>query len=375
MNDTPKYKSIHRDLQESILSGALGTGAYLPTEKELCEKFEVSRITAKHALDLLARDGLISRIKGKGSVVIYDKGSALHPKQRERGNMIGIIFSDFNEAYGIRVLYGIEEACRKNGLFPVLRLTHSNIDAEQEAIDELLNLDVSGLIIIPVNSEYYNPGILHLLLGNFPVVILDRQMKGLNACFVGTDNYASTQLAMDHLFSLGHRSIAWVSSPTAQMSTLEEREAAFQDTLIKKGIIVNKDMWYQDITARPPTDQSAIEDDLGKLANHFLAHKEITAVFASEYSVALFVKQAANLIGRRVPDDLSLVCFDSPGSWYGQSEFTYLRQREQKIGKQAVMLLLSQLREPSNTSKDTFMFPAQLIIGQSTGRAKQSVML
>ena len=67
----PLYHQLYGLLKQRILSGSLDEGAQLPTEAELAEGFEVSRITAKRGMDLLASEGLIARRRGKRSEVVY----------------------------------------------------------------------------------------------------------------------------------------------------------------------------------------------------------------------------------------------------------------------------------------------------------------
>ncbi len=66
---TPLYEQIKHILREQILNGDLPPGARLPSEYELCEVYDVSRITVIRALNDLASEGLISRIQGKGTIV------------------------------------------------------------------------------------------------------------------------------------------------------------------------------------------------------------------------------------------------------------------------------------------------------------------
>lgn len=68
-NPTPLYEQIKLILREQILNSELSPGTQLPTEIELCQQFDVSRITVGKALNELARSGLIERIQGKGSIV------------------------------------------------------------------------------------------------------------------------------------------------------------------------------------------------------------------------------------------------------------------------------------------------------------------
>ena len=65
----PKYKEIERDILNQIQSGALKTGDQIETENELCERYKVSRMTARKALDLLSSQGYINRMPGRGTFV------------------------------------------------------------------------------------------------------------------------------------------------------------------------------------------------------------------------------------------------------------------------------------------------------------------
>lgn len=71
-NPTPLYHRIYSLLKSRILNGAINHGAQMPTEQQLSKAFEVSRITAKRAMDELAAENLIVRRRGKGSHVIHE---------------------------------------------------------------------------------------------------------------------------------------------------------------------------------------------------------------------------------------------------------------------------------------------------------------
>lgn len=67
---TTLFQQIAVVLRDRIVSGQLPPGARLPSEAEICTAWTVSRITAKRALDLLAAEGLVTRARGRGTVVI-----------------------------------------------------------------------------------------------------------------------------------------------------------------------------------------------------------------------------------------------------------------------------------------------------------------
>lgn len=65
----PLYHKVYRDLRARIAAGDLAVGARLPPEAELARQVDVSRITLRHALKLLAEEGLIARVHGRGTFV------------------------------------------------------------------------------------------------------------------------------------------------------------------------------------------------------------------------------------------------------------------------------------------------------------------
>lgn len=65
----PAYDVVAARMRDEILSGKQSPGERLPGEREMCEHFGVSRITLRHALRLLAEEGLVQRRHGSGNFV------------------------------------------------------------------------------------------------------------------------------------------------------------------------------------------------------------------------------------------------------------------------------------------------------------------
>lgn len=64
-----KHEHVKQRLQNEITGGYYETGDKLPSEKRLCEYFDVSRVTVRHALQNLENEGLITRKQGVGAFV------------------------------------------------------------------------------------------------------------------------------------------------------------------------------------------------------------------------------------------------------------------------------------------------------------------
>ncbi|MCM3764554.1 trehalose operon repressor [Neobacillus niacini] len=67
---TNKYLTIYNHIVEQIKHGEISPGTLLPSEHELTEQFNTSRETIRKALNLLAQNGYIQKVRGKGSIVI-----------------------------------------------------------------------------------------------------------------------------------------------------------------------------------------------------------------------------------------------------------------------------------------------------------------
>jgi len=65
-----KFRVIYDDLAGEIISGNFEVGSFLPSEPQLSEYYKVSRETIRKALNLLTQEGMIQKIRGKGSLVL-----------------------------------------------------------------------------------------------------------------------------------------------------------------------------------------------------------------------------------------------------------------------------------------------------------------
>lgn len=67
------YHQLYELLQERISTGQWKPGDLIPAESELTARFAVSRITVRKVLDMLSREGLIVRERGRGTFVAHPK--------------------------------------------------------------------------------------------------------------------------------------------------------------------------------------------------------------------------------------------------------------------------------------------------------------
>ena len=342
------YMQIYLDVRNDILAGMYDNNQKLPTESDLAKKYFVSRITSKKAMNMLADENIIIRVKGRGSYVApHLCREKLKSKDGEK-KVIGIILSDVSNSFGQGILLRIEKECREHGYLCLFFRSDGDQDVEQQTINSMIECGVSGIIIIPVHGVYYNPTILRLVLDGFPIVVVDRDLRGIPTNFVGTDNVAAAKALMDYLIELGHTKISIYSLNTQKTSSLEDRMEGARQSMEEHGISIPPHYFFTEICSALPgnyTQENAAKDHLAIKA-HLKNNPEITAIFAMEYQVAVMVKMAAKELG--ILQNMVITCFDSPRqdkrfAFYNEPayEFAHIRQDEDRIGEEAFRLLLS----------------------------------
>ncbi len=73
-----KYVEISNDIRKKIIDGNYLPNERLPFEKEICDKYNSSKMTVKKALDILVAEGLLVKRRGSGTFV-----KDINPKERE----------------------------------------------------------------------------------------------------------------------------------------------------------------------------------------------------------------------------------------------------------------------------------------------------
>ncbi|GER75168.1 GntR family transcriptional regulator [Weizmannia acidilactici] len=346
MENKPIYQQIHDDLVQKIERGFYQPHDQVPSEKELCEKYNVSRITAKKALDLISSEGYIERKPGKGSFVkpspIVKHGTSSSKKT------IACILTEFRD-FANKMLHVIETAVSSRGDHLILKLTHGKGELEKKYIKDLID-EVDGFIIMPAQNQYFNEEILKLVVRKIPLVLVDRILKGIPTVFVGTNNIRSSELLISTLIEQGKKRIGIITPNEKGTSSVEDRITGWENALLKYNLVPDKALRLSNITSTIPSNDSEknIADDLDHIKKYLRDNKgKIDAIFAVEYNILLLVEQAIKELHDKPFQSIELVCFDAPSSkYFPKHHYTHIMQNEKKIGEIAVEKLYEMFTEP-----------------------------
>ncbi|ACX66773.1 transcriptional regulator, GntR family with LacI sensor [Paenibacillus sp. Y412MC10] len=369
------YQRVQEYIRDLISSQVLKVGDRIPTEKELMERFGVSKITVVNALAGLVNEKIITRVPGKGTFVSEPESqmpatppiSTAKPVHKTSGEMgtrlIGLIMPSIYDYFTIRLIQGIQQALNENDYRCVIYLSEGDIDKEKEAIQTCSNIGVEGLLIFPVDEELFNEEILSMKFAGFPFVLIDRYLPGVETHYIASDGRLGANMAVNYLWELGHRDIAICSDSPIQTVTVQERIDGYMNAFKEKGALIN-----------PAHIVTGFE--IGSLEQthplyRYIKNRMATAYITLNGILGVKIYQIARQAGLKVPEDISIISFDDPTSIIeGYSTFTHVKQFERDMGYRAAYTLLEVINsEDGQHGKfvKTLVEP-ELVIGETTGK-------
>lgn len=354
------YQKVYEDLLRDIQSGRYPEGAYLPSEIALAEQYHISRITSHRAMQELQKGGYILRTPGKGSWVA--------PQTHEK-KVIGLSLSNFDTLFGMDFIKGVVTQAHKRGFLVILQIGYFLASHEQARLRELISAGVRGIIHVPLYEALQVSPAMEEAVHTVPMVFADREIVGMNVPLVCTDNVAATEELCRKLYENRHRQIAFVSSKT-DSTAVGERYKGYLRFCETNRIPNERRKTFTDVRSVLPGMErpDVIQRDVRAIVDFLQENEEITAVIAHTYKVGMLVLDAIRQLGRRVPEDYSVVCFDAPHRVDEAEFFSHMRQNEYLMGVRAVDRLVEQI-EGGVVPPVTYI-NADYIEGRSCGEAR-----
>lgn len=363
------YQTIINEMTHQIRRGTLSPGDRIPSERELCEQFGVSRITVSTALRQLERTGMLVRIKQKG-VVVSD------PDHRElstnKGGIAAIaVVLPFNEEYGLDILRGVEEVCSFHGYYMTYHNTRYDAALEKEIIRNLKQDSFNrGAIIYPVSSTKNIDSYGELLIDSFPFLLLDRSIEGLSLPYVGCDNYGAAYRLTSHLLELGHRQIGFVCTSLNEVASIEERYRGYCKALMDTGVIPQPEWLFEDHAYRikDADEQGRYAINNARLERIRALPHPPTAIVAVNDETAILLIRAASEAGIQVPEQLSVVGFDNlKAGELLDVPLTTVRQDFEGMGTKAAEILIAEIAKAGSLSGSrTLTMETEVIVRSSS---------
>ena len=246
--------------------------------------------------------------------------------RNQRSFTVGVVVPEVSEGYAALVMSGIEDHLLQEGYFYFVASHRHKPDLIDEYPKLLLERKVEGLIAVDTPCQQSLP---------IPVVAVSghRNVKGVTNIVLNHQRAAS--LALEHLFQLGHRQIAFIKGQAFSSDT-EVRWSAIREAASRLGLPINPKL-----AAQLEGDSASPELGYGVTQKLLSAREPFTALFAFNDISAIGAIRALREAGRRVPEDISVVGFDDIQSAAFQNPgLTTVRQPLRKMGEIAAETVL-----------------------------------
>ena len=281
---------------------------------------------------------------------------------------VGLVVPDLVHSFFAQVAKGATPVLRGKDYNLLISSSEEDPALERHETEQLIAWGVDVLLIASAQSG--SADFFHQLeRSGMTYVLIDREIPGVTANFVGVDDEAVGLLATRHLIEMGYRRIAHVSGQG--VSTAEGRFAGYSKALAGAGIAFDPAL----VTRRGQIDRAAEESGFEAMQTLLApGRRHPDAVFCFNDPMAIGAMKAIFAAGLRIPRDIAVAgAGNLPHTDFFRAPLTTIDQASMSIGARAAELALELLAEKRESSEapaaKRILLEPRLIIRESTLRA------
>jgi LacI family transcriptional regulator len=283
---------------------------------------------------------------------------------------VGVLAPDLSEGYFTRVMSGVVQELTAARYF-YFTACH---DWKRELIEKyprmLVERAVDGFLLLNTPAEHIEVPV--------PVVAISAHSAVNNVTNIVLDHHSAVEQALAHMYSLGHRRIAFMRGPRAIPDSEYRWEAIQQvgqemNLKIDPALVIRIDSagWSMKDGYHP------MAPEIGYRPMQALLEKtrEFTAIFCFNDIAAIGAIRALKDAGLAVPGDVSVAGFDDiQSAAYSTPSLTTVRQPLMEMGKRGAQVLLERIANRDKEYPAEIVMAPDLVIRESTGAASAKRM-
>ena len=339
------YIQTANHVMEEIRKRKLQPHDLVPSEGEIAKLYGVSRMTAKLALQILEKKGIVYRHARRGTFVSADYQAhseelvlkAIEEKKPMR--RIALVIPNIDDYIG-RIIASVEKEAREADCHLLIRMTADKED-ESICLQELYDDQVEGIIFYPRGSTQCSEKVLELSLLNYPLVIIDRIFREVQLDCVYHDHYHGAYKTTQYLIEKGHQEIGYISMPFDGVTSREDRYRGYLQAMLDHDLPVNSRNLYLNYLEDYMHQLNAPNVQLASFLGN---HSMLSAVVCADDYIATSCLYTAISMQLWVPDQLSIIGFtDIQLASLLPVPLTTARQATEKLGQAAVQRVVKRM--------------------------------
>jgi DNA-binding LacI/PurR family transcriptional regulator len=271
--------------------------------------------------------------------------------RRKQSFSVGVLVPELSDGYSVLVMSGIEEVLIEEGYFYLAASHRRKADLIEEYPRLLMDRSVEGFIAIDTALQHSLP---------LPVVAVAGHKKIEGVTSILLDHRRAAELALRHIYQLGHRQIAFMRGQTFS-SDSDDRWKSLMAVAKELGIEV-----HPELVVHLQLNISSPELGYPVVQQLLTQKRPFTALISFNDIAAIGAIRAFRDHNIRVPEDVSIVGFDDiQGAAFHNPSLTTIRQPLHNMGTTAARILLQRLRGLKEYPEQIAIVP-ELIIREST---------
>lgn len=297
----------------------------------------------------------------------YRPDASARSLRSRRSDTIGVMVFDISDPICPPILRGIEMALDPTRFLPIVMDAHNQRKQFERYLEMMLERRVEGLIVI---ANWLFAGIE--LLPEFgrsriPTVAVGRDLSASAIRSIVVDNEEGGYRALEHVYNLGHRNIAFIRGPQQMLDSVQ-RWQGIRRFARRAKLPIDRALVKQLPASLDPNSSFAA----GEILTTELLHSghTFTAVVAFDDITALGAIRALYNAGRSVPADCTVVGFDDvPHSAFASPGLSTIRQPLEQMGAEAAAWMVAMLHQgdqPTPPQDGRSLLPPELICRDSS---------
>lgn len=303
------------------------------TLKDVAEKSGVSITTVSHVIN---KTRYVKKDTREYVLKIIEEldYEAYRPKSSMRKiQYIAIVIADITEDYSISIIKAIETYANDNGISVLVYDSEDDPDKERRNIRTVLEKQIGGLILSPVNSEMCPK---ELKNASIPVVLIDRQYTTHNKLFIGINNFESGYTATRYLLDKGCTTIGFIGY-TETVYTIRQRSLGYRSCLMESNPDATQHVLHLNYN----------REDSTKLIRNFIEKSGADGVICATSDICYYLISGLQELHKSIPEDVKVITYDD-NKWldYLKYPISVITQPTGEIGIHAVETIIDMVRHP-----------------------------
>jgi len=299
------------------------------------------------------------RVLAAAKELRYQPNHAARALRLSKNSAIALLTPDYANAIFSEIARGVEEEADIRNLSVLINRANA-VESADGWLRRIVEEGRADGIILQAPDGVTKEGLEKLISGTLPIVLVNSRDDSKLSHII-FDDAGAVELALEHLFSLGHEKIGFlggeVSSPTGA-----RRFAGFVSGMKRKKLAVNLE-WVTRIGYTGVDGRKAVSQIFNK-SDH------PTALIVANANAALGALAQIHTLGLRVPEDISLVSIHD--IWFADATWppiTAVKMPNYELGKLAIGMLLKQMETGIIEKIILTNPPNQLVVRSSTSKA------